>query len=465
MQVTELKKDGLSHELEVIIPANDIDRQIDARLVEVGKTLRLPGFRPGKVPMNILKKRYGQAVLGEVLESAVNDATQKALAEKNLRPAMQPKIEVKEFDQGKDLKYTMEVEVFPDFTVMDLKTIKAEKPVAKPETKTVDEALERIAGQNRETEEVTEDRATQMGDTVVFDFHGRTADDNKAHEGMSAHGHQLELGSNQFIPGFEEQMVGLKKGDKKDVKVSFPTEYHAADLAGREAIFDVEIHGIRAAKPAEIDDAFAKRLGLDSLQALRDIIEKQMQQEYDQFSRLRLKRELLDALDEAHDFPLPQGMVDAEYDSILRQIKAEKQAENKEDEAKLEEGEEEELRAIAARRVRLGMVLSEIGREANIQVADSELNQAVIKEAQKYPGQEAQVFEFYRKNRQALDSLRAPVFEDKVIDYITELADVQSKDVSVDELTKDDDEEESYLSKRKSTTSDSDGKARKTKKS
>jgi trigger factor len=449
MQVKELKQDGLSHQLEVTVAAKEIDSKIEERLQEVGKTLRLPGFRPGKVPLNILKKRYGRAVLGEVLELAVNDATAKVLKEKNLRPAMQPKIEVKEFDEGKDLKYTMNVEVLPEFKVMNLKDIKAEKPVAKPEKKTVDEALERIASQNRETEPVTSGRAAKKGDIVVIDFHGRTKDDNKEHEGMHGHDHQLELGSNQFIAGFEEQLTGKKAGDKVAVEVTFPKPYHSEELAGREAIFDVDLKEIREAKPAEINDAFAKRLGFESEAKLREAVEKQMQNEYDQLSRLRLKRTLLDSLDEGHDFEVPQGMLDMEYDSILRQIKMERQAENKDDEVKLEKDEEDELKAIAERRVRLGMVLSEIGRANNIQVLDNELQAAVIREAQRYPGQEAQVFEFYRKSREARESLRAPVFEEKVIDFIAELADVKDKPVSIDVLTAEDEDEESYLSKKK----------------
>ena len=461
MQVKEIKNDGLSYELEVTVTASDIDSKIEDRLQEVGKTLRLPGFRPGKVPMNILKKRYSSAVMGEVLELAVNDSTAKVLKERNLRPAMQPKIEVKEFDIGKDLKYTMNLEVLPEFNVMNLKDIKAEKPVAKPEKAKIDEALERIASQNRETEVIKTARAAKKGDIVVIDFHGRTKDDNKEHEGMHGHDHELELGSNQFIAGFEEQLTGKKAGDKVAVEVTFPKPYHSEALAGREAIFDVDLKEIREAKPAEINDAFAKRLGLESEAKLRELVEKQMQTEYDQLSRLKLKRALLDALDEGHDFAVPAGMLDMEYDSILRQIKMERQAENKSEEIKLEKEEEEELRAIAERRVRLGMILAEIGRANNIQVLDNELQAAVIREAQRYPGQEAQVFEFYRKNRQALESLRAPVFEEKVIDFIIELADVKDKPATVEELTSDEEDEESYLSRKKKGKGEGNAKSEK----
>jgi trigger factor len=443
MEVKELKKTDLSIELEVHVTAAEIDKVVDERLVEVGQNVKIAGFRPGKVPMNILKQKYGKSVLGEVLEKVVNDNTAKIITDKALRPALQPKIEVTEFDEGKDLKFTMTIELLPEIKVMDLKSVKLEKPVAKVDKKAVDETLEKIASGNRDTEEVTEKRATKKGDIIVMDFHGRTAKDNKAHEGMHAHDAQLELGSGQFIPGFEDQLIGKSVGDKAEVKVTFPAEYHAAELAGQDAIFDVEVKGIRQVKPTQIDDDFAKKLGLDSEKALRDIVEKQMQSEYDNFSRQKVKRSLLDTLDESHDFPLPAGMVDLEYESILQQIRIERQADIAKEggELKLDKEEEEELRAIAERRVRLGLVLSEIGRTNNITITDAEMQRAVIAEAQKYPGQEREVFEYYRTNRNALDALRAPVYEDKVVDFILELATVSDKEISVDDLTKVDEDE------------------------
>lgn len=449
MQVTELKKETLNVQYEVKVTAQDIDKEVDAKVEEVSKTIKKPGFRPGKVPVAMVKKQYGKALLGEVLEKVVNDTTAKIIEEKGLRPALQPKIEVKEFDEGKDLVYTMAVDLLPEFEVVDLKSLKLEKPVAKVEKKAVDEALERIAGSNRETEAVTEARATKKGDILVIDFHGRTAKDNKPHPGMHAHDAQLELGSGQFIPGFEDQLVGKKVGDKVEVKVTFPEQYHAAELAGQDAIFDTEIKEIRQAKPVEINDEFAQKLGLDNEKSLRDIIEKQMQSEYDGFSRQKVKRALLDSLDDSHDFEIPAGMKDMEYQNILMQVKMERQADLKDGELTLTAEEEEELQAIAERRVRLGLVLSEVGRANNVKITDQELQRAVIMEAQRYPGQEAQVFEYYRKNRQALDALRAPVFEDKVVDFILELASVSEMPVSIEALTKEEDEDESYLEKKK----------------
>jgi trigger factor len=447
MQVKEVKNEGLSRELEVIVSAADIDSHTNERLLEVGKTLKVPGFRPGKVPMNILKQRYGKAVLGEVLEIAVNKATREALEQQNIRPAYQPKIEVTEFDDGKDLKFTVAVETLPEVTVMDLKSIKVEKPVTKADPKAVTEAIERIAKSNRDTEVVEEDRAAKTGDILVINFKGRTADDNVAHDGMSADGTQLELGSGQFIPGFEDQLTGQKKGAKVDVKVAFPTPYHSKELEGRDAIFETEIVEIRQSVDAKIDDEFAKKLGLEDLKALESIVGEQMSGEYAQFTRMKVKRAVLDVLDDNHSFELPQGMLDMEYDSIRQQIVMERQDQVVDGKLDIPADEEEELRAIAERRVRLGMILSEIGRQNNVTITNQELQRAVIAEAQKYPGQEAAVFEYFRKTPQAIDALRAPVFEDKVIDYILEIATVTEKEVTIEELTADD--EESYLESRK----------------
>ncbi len=447
MQVKEVKSEGLRHELEVVLPAGEIERLQNEKLEQYAKNAKVPGFRPGKVPLTIMKKQYGRAVMGEVLESAVNDSTAKVLTDKGLRPALQPKIEVTEFDEGKDLKYTITVDVLPEFKVTDLKGLKLTKPVAKVDSKSIDEALDRIAKQNRDSQPV-EGRAAKKGDIVVIDFHGRTKKDDKPHPGMHAHGHNLELGSGQFIPGFEDQLIGRKKGDKPSVEVKFPDEYHSDELAGQEAIFDVEIHEIREPTDAKVDDEFAKKLGLTDLAALKKAVEEQIQSEYDGMSRMKLKRAMLDALDDSHDFAIPEGMLDLEFQNIRQQIAMERQAELKDGKLELSDEEQDELKAIAERRVRLGLVLSEIGRANNIQVNDQELQRAVINEARKYPGQEAVVFEYYRKNRNALEALRAPVFEEKVVDFITQLASIEESTVSLDELTAEE-EEESYLERKK----------------
>ncbi len=439
MQVKQLKQDGLSHELEVTVEANDIASRVEKRLQEVSKTINLPGFRPGKAPMSLMKQKYGKAVLGEVLEAAVNETSQKALEDKKIMPALQPKIEVTSFDEDKDLVYTMAVETLPEIEVKDYKGFKLTKYVAKADDAAIDDALKRIASMRKTSEKVKEDRATKKGDIAVIDFKGRTADDNVEHPGMASEGHQLELGSNQFIPGFEDQLIGKKAGDEVEVKVSFPEEYGAAELAGRDAIFDCKVHEIRESIEATVDDEFAKSLGLDDLDALRKAVEEQSNQEFENHSRMKLKKELLDQLDAEHKFEVPQGMKDMELENILQQVKMDGQQRGVDQEPTDEE--KEELAEIADRRVRLGLVLSEIGNENNIKVADAELQKAVIEEAQKYPGQEKQVFDYFAKNREALESLRAPIYEDKVVDFILELATVTEKEVTAEELTAEDEEE------------------------
>ncbi|MEZ5903139.1 MAG: trigger factor [Alphaproteobacteria bacterium] len=439
MQVKEVKSEGLSHELLITVPANDIDAHVVNRLKEVGKTAKQPGFRPGKMPLEMLRKKYGRAVLGEVLETAVNDATQKVIKDKKFRPAMQPKIEVKEFDEGKDLVFSMQLDVLPDFEVMETKGLKITKPVAKIEDKDIDEALARITQHHKGSKPITGNRATKRGDIVVMDFHGRTADDNKEHEGMHAHGHKLELGSGQFIPGFEDQLIGKKAGEKAEVKVTFPKNYGAKELAGRDAIFDVDLHEIHEATDAVVNDDFAKELGFDDEAALRDAVKHQLASDYEFQTKQKMKRQLLDILDDNHSFEIPQGMVKAELEGITAQIEQERKANP--DSEELTKEEKEELEVIAERRVRLGLVIAEIGQAQNVTVNNQELQRAVISEAQKYPGQEKMVFDFYQKNPQMLENLRAPLFEDKVVDLLFKEADITEKEVSIEELMKDDEDE------------------------
>jgi trigger factor len=455
MNIKELKTNGLSHELEITIGANDIDKRVDARLKEVGKTMKMPGFRAGKVPLPMLKKRYGKAIMGEVLELAVNETSAKALKDKALRPAMQPKIEVKTFDDGKDLVYTLTVETLPDFKIADFKGAKLEKPVAKTDDKSVDEALERIAANNKGTKEVTTKRGAKDGDTVQIDFDGRTADDDVHHQGMKSEGHKLQLGSGQFIPGFEDQLIGAKAGDKVEVKVSFPENYGAKELAGRDAIFDVVVHKILEPAEATVDDEFAKSLGMENVDALKKAVAEQLQKELDQHSRLNLKKALLDYLDDAHKFEVPSGMLELENDNILQQIEMDRKRHGEEEE--LSAAEKKEFKEIAERRVRLGLILSEIGNQNKITVSDSELQRAVITEAQKYPGQEKAVFDYYSKNRGALESMRAPIFEDKVCDYILELAQITEKSMSATELLAALEDEEDAKPKKKAAAKKDEG--------
>lgn len=454
MQVKELKKDGLKHEMEVTLSANDIDQRVETRLQEVSKTIKMPGFRAGKVPLKMMKQKYGKAIMGEVLEIAVNETSSKILKDKGLKPALQPKIEVKSFDEGKDLVFSMAVEVLPDFEIKDFKGLKLQRLVSKPDDKSVNEALTKIASNNKGSTPV--ERAAKKGDTVVIDFHGRTADDNVAHDGMHMHGHRLELGSGSFIPGFEDQLIGAKTGSKVEVKVSFPKDYGATELAGRDAIFDVDVKEVREPSEAKVGDDFAKSLGLEDLKSLQEAVREQLQKEYDHHSRLYLKKGLMDSLDNEYDFAIPEGMLTMEYDNIIQQVERDP---SREKDSKLTDEEKDEYKEIADRRVRLGLILSQIGTQNKITVSDAELQRAVIQQAQQFRGQEREVFDFYSKNRNALESLRAPLFEEKVVDFIIALADIKDKDVTGDELLNAIESEEEELQANKKSEKGSKSKA------
>ena len=440
MNITETSADGLRREFKVVIPAKDLEERVNAQLSEIGKTVRLPGFRPGKVPMPILKQRYGQSVMGEVLDRAFNDVSAKAIEDHKLRPALQPKVEITKFEQGQDLEFSMAVEVLPEFEPASFEGVEVEKPVVEIADEQVDEALKRIASSRKTTEPLAEDRPAQTGDVLVIDFDGSVDDERRP--GMKGDAFELELGSKSFIDTFEDQLVGAKPGEHRTVNVTFPEAYHAAELAGKAAVFEVDVKEIRTAATPALDDEFAKGLGYEGLDGLKNAIRERFQNDYKQMSRLRAKRALLDRLAELHDFAVPAGMVDVEFEQIWRRLQDELRRGGEEagqDEEKLKE----EYRAIAERRVRLGLVLSEIGRRNNITVAREELGQAVFAEAQRYPGQEREVFEFFKNNPQAIESLRAPVFEDKVVDFILERVKVTEKPVSAEELMRDPDEDES----------------------
>ncbi|QQP92140.1 trigger factor [Skermanella sp. TT6] len=442
MQITETSADGLKREYKVVIPAQEIETKVNSRLQELGKTLRIPGFRPGKVPMPIVKQRYAQSVMGEVLEAAVNDSSQQAIDERGLRPALQPKIQVTSFSEGGNLEYDMAVELLPDIEPVDFSTIELERVVAEVDDKQVDETLERLSKSSRDSQPVTEERPARNGDILVIDFAGTV--DGEAKPGMDAKDHRLELGSNSFVGTFEEQLVGSKPGDHRTVTVTFPENYAAAELQGKEAVFEVDVKEIREPAPAVIDDEFAKKFGADDLAALKQMIKDRIGQDYAGISRSKVKRTLLDKLADTHSFEVPAGMVEIEFETIWKRLQEElkRGGPDAEEAGKSEDELKAEYRGIAERRVRLGLLLSEVGRRNNIQVTQDELNRALITEAQRYPGQEREVFEFFRSNPRAIDNLRAPLFEDKVIDFILELAKVNEKTVSVEELVRDPDESE-----------------------
>lgn len=442
MQVTETNAEGLKHDFKIVVPAQEVAAKIESRLKELSREVRIPGFRPGKVPMSVMHQRYGASVLGEALEQAVNSATDSVLSERSLKPAMQPKIEVTAFEQGKDLEFTLSVEALPEIGELDYQSVKLEKLVAKIEDAEVTEALERVAA-SRKVNEAVEDasRAAVLGDVLEIDYLGRV--DGEAFPGGQGSGYDLELGSNSFIPGFEDQLVGAKAGDKVIVKVSFPEDYRAKDLAGKAAEFEVDVKVLKAAKTPELNDEFAVSLGLDNLDALRDAIREQIEGEYAGVTRSRLKRQVLDALSEKGDFPLPEGMVELEFGAIWKQIEDAKAKDSLDEEDKNKSDDElkAEYRALAERRVRLGLLLADIGQKNELQVTQEDLNKAILKEAMRFPGQEQAVFRYFQNNREALESLRAPLYEDKVIDFIVEKADVSERAVSSEELGSDDEED------------------------
>ncbi len=449
MQVTETKNEGLQREFTITIGAAEVEEKVNTRLDELRRTVQIPGFRSGKAPSSLLRKKYGGAVMGEILEAAVSDTSQEAMSERSLRPAMQPKIEITSFEEGKDLEYTMAIEIMPEITPMDFSTLEVERFVAKIGDDELEEALKKLGEQYRKSEPVKRKRKSRKGDVIVIDFKGSV--DGVEFEGGAGEDHHLHLGEGQFIPGFEEQLIGAKVGEKVAVTVTFPEEYGSAELAGKEAVFDVDVKETREMVDTVIDDEFAKTMGQEDIKSLRTAIRGRMETEYGGFSRERLKRGLLDKLETAHDFSLPEGMVGSEFDSIWEQheqAKAEQSSSDDEsakseedDSAKSDDEIKEDYRKIARRRVQLGLLLTEVGDKNNVEVSAEDVNRALVQEAQKYPGQEKQVFEMYQSNPQAMASLRAPIFEEKVVDFILEMATVTEREVTPEELMRDPDAE------------------------
>ncbi len=451
MQITETKSEGLSREYTISLPANEIEEKVTHKLKEIQRTANLPGFRPGKVPVPVLRKRFGQAVLGEVLERAVGDSSEQALSEKGVRPAMQPEIEITSFEDGSDLEYKMSVETLPDIKLTDLAKLKLERLVPEAEPKDIDDALKNIAKAHQTSEPIKGKRKSKAGDIVVIDFVGSV--DGEEFPGGKAEDYQLALGSDSFIPGFEDQLIGINADNQTDVNVTFPDGYGATELAGKDALFKVKIKEIREATPAPIDDELAKKTGVENLDKLKESIAEEQAREYNSVARMRVKRLLLDQLFEAHKFEVPGKMVDQEFEAIWNQYEEQKksQAENPDiaagtDDEKSEDEQRDDFREIAGRRVRLGLLLAEIGRQNEIQIGQEEINRAIMEEARNYQGQEQQVLEFYKENPRALENVTAPLYEEKVVDFILELAKVTDKKVSVKDfmetLEKDNKEEE-----------------------
>ena len=448
MQVKETVSDGLKREFQVIVTAKDIDAKVDERLVDLKDKVRLNGFRPGKVPVAHLKKVYGRSVAAETVDQMIRDTNTQIFTERNLKLAMEPKItmpteekEIEDVLAGKtDLSYTVAIEIVPPIALADFKSYKIEKPVADVSDADVDEAIKRIADQNRPFADKG-DATAESGDRVTVSFKGTI--DGVAFDGGTGEGIQVLIGSATFIPGFEDQLIGIKSGETRTIKADFPKNYMNAELAGKAAEFETTATLVEAPQERTVDDEFAKTLGLESLDKLKDAARERLRQEYDGVTRQRVKRLLLDQLDETHRFDAPPSLVDEEFNLMWNSIKAEMESMNKTfaDENTTEDEAKGEYRKIADRRVRLGLVLSEIGEKNKINVTDDEVGRAVIERARQMPGREKEVWDYYRSNPQALASLRAPIFEDKVVDFILELATVTEKKISRDELYKNDDEE------------------------
>ena len=439
MDVTETNAEGLSRTFKVTVPASELATKLDERIEEIRPQMNLKGFRPGKVPSSHVRKMFGKSIMSELIEGLIGETNQKALEDAEVRPASQPDIEmdgdIEQVLEGKaDLAYSLNVDVMPEFEPTDIKKLKLERPVTPVADEDVDEALQKLASQNQQYKPRGKTAKAKDGDAIVIDFVGKI--DGEAFEGGTAEEQTVVIGANRFIPGFEEQLVGVKTGDDTELNVTFPEDYPSEDLKGKDAVFEVKVREVRMPKEAEINEDFAKNFGLESLEQLREMMTGQIQNEHDAASRQKAKRALLDLLDEAHEFDLPPKMVDQEFQQIWQQLQQEKEAGNldEEDAAKSDEELEKEYKEIAERRVRLGLVLAEIGREADVQITEQEVQQAVIAEARKFPGQEREVVEFFQKNPGAMAQVRAPIYEEKVVDHILEVAKVTDKEVSKDDL-------------------------------
>ena len=445
MNVSQTKAEGLVREYAIVITADEIDKEVAVKLSELAKTVKMPGFRPGKVPMSVVKSRFGPQVQGDAIKTALDEGARQAIEGNDLRLASQPSVDIKEYEEGKDLTASLTCEVMPDITVPDLAKLKIEKPTLEAGDAEVDEALSNIAEGNRPSVEVKKSRAAKNGDILVIDFIGRI--DGEAFEGGAADGHALELGSNSFIPGFEDGLIGAKVGQTLDVNVSFPEDYQAAHLAGKPAVFEVTVQEMREQAEARIDDDLGVRLGFENLQGLKDAVREQINAQHATALRQALKKNVLDALADGPDFDVPPSLYKQEYESVARAMNPTAHDHNHDhdhdhdhdhhhpaaDEG-MDDAAKEEAASVAQRRVRLGLLLTEIGRTNNIDVSEEDTRQAVMDEARRYPGQEQMVFEYFQKNPEAMQQLAGPIFEDKTIDFIMEMAKVTEVKTSVEAL-------------------------------
>ncbi len=435
MQVNETLNEGLKRGYSIIVSASELDAKVNEKLVEAQPEVEMKGFRKGKVPMSLLKKQFGQRLLGEAMQESIDGAMSQHFEESGDRPALQPDVKMtnEDWKEGDDVHVDLTYEALPTIPEVDLKSINLEKLVAKADDAAVDEALEKLAETSPNFKDRRKGSKAKSGDQVVFDFLGKV--DGEAFEGGSAEDYPLVLGSNSFIPGFEDQLIGAKAGEDKAVEVAFPADYGAKNLAGKDAVFECKIKAVKESAPAELNDEMATKFGAEDLSALKAQVSERLEAEYVGAARAVMKRGLLDQLDTLVSFELPPSLVDAEASQIAHQLWHEDNPDVEgHDHPEIETTEEHTT--LAMRRVRLGLLLAELGQQAKVEVSEAEINQAVMAQARQYPGQEREFFEFVQKNQQMQQQLRAPIFEDKVVDYMFELAQVEEKEVSKDDLQK-----------------------------
>ena len=436
MQTKELKSKGLVREYQVTIPAADIESAIESQLKTLAKKAKIDGFRPGKAPFDVIKKRYESQVVGDALEQMISESANKLIDENKFRVALKPKLKVEKFERGQDVEYNVELELLPEIKPVDFATIKLQKLTAEPDEKAINETLQQIAATHTSGKKIEENRASKMGDILVIDFAGTV--NGVAHKGMDAKGYELELGSKSFIDTFEEQLVGLKAGAEKDVSVKFPENYGAKELAGKPAVFKVTVHEIKEKALPEINDDFAKKIGFENVDALKKGVKEHIVKEYEQLTKMKLKRSLLDILDEKHNFEVPPSLVDMEFDAIWKRFEENKQRGmlEEDEKKKSEEDLKKEYKKIAVRRVKLALLLAEVSSINKLAVSKEEISRAIYSEAMKYQVNPKEIFDFYQKNPYALEQVKAPLLEEKAINFIIELADTKEKAVSIEELLK-----------------------------
>lgn len=441
MKINELSAEGLTRSYKVVIAAKDVESKVRSELEGLKDKVTIKGFRPGKTPVSVLEKMHGKAVRGQVLERMVNESAEKVFKEKKIQPVTAPHVHNLKFERDKDVEFELEIQVLPEIKIPDFSKFKLERLKAKVDDAAVNEIIDGLLKQHKSFKDAPKGAAAKKGDAVVIDFIGKV--DDKPFEGAEAEDYQLELGSGSFVPGFEDQLVGARAGDEKTVKVTFPKDYDHDKVAGKKTEFEVKVKAIKTPVATKADDTFAKSLGFDDLKALKQSITKQITDDNQALSRALAKRKLLDKLADAAKFDVPKGMVDQEYGQIWERIKEDMvmSGEVKAEDIKgqmepTEESDRAEFRAIAERRVRLGLLLAEIGRVNDVQVSPDEISKQILFEAQKYPGQEQKVFDYYRSSPQAAESARAPVYEDKVVDLIFSKAEVSEKTITTDELKK-----------------------------